>query len=258
MTPKDPCGPCSVSACGGCPQAGVSRRGFLAGSLALPALRSTSAAGVRDPARQAPIAQPLAVQPVLLYETPQRRPATSWRAWGGIQTEQDAAAEQERIRRELFHVSSQAGFRVQIRPLAAVKSPEQAAALAREPGDVRLVYAAGGSAKALEALTPPDRWNLLFLRHRSGPVYLWYEIAHPRYLRKTVDDYGQPGMRVEDVVVDDQADLLARLRGLYGLKNTLGKRIVAVGGPSGWGEGGRTAPDRARELWKLDIRTVSY
>jgi L-fucose isomerase-like protein len=48
------------------------------------------------------------------------------------------------------------------------------------------------------------------------------------------------------------------LRGLYGLKNTLGKRIVALGGPSGWGAGGAGAPERAHETWKFDIRTVSY
>jgi L-fucose isomerase-like protein len=73
-----------------------------------------------------------------------------------------------------------------------------------------------------------------------------------------VDEYGQPGMDVQDVVVDSLDEILIRLRALHGLKNIRGKRIVAVGGASGWGEGGRRAPDRARELWKLDIRNVSY
>ncbi len=31
----------------------------------------------------------------------------------------------------------------------------------------------------LEALTAKDKWNLMFLRHDPGPVYLWYEIVHP-------------------------------------------------------------------------------
>jgi len=51
---------------------------------------------------------------------------------------------------------------------------------------------------------------------------------------------------------------LWRLRAFYGLKNILGKRIVAVGGAGAWGAGGRGAQDRARETWKLDIVPVSY
>ncbi|MGA1822856.1 MAG: hypothetical protein ACMUIG_10055, partial [Thermoplasmatota archaeon] len=57
-------------------------------------------------------------------------------------------------------------------------------------------------------------WNLMFLRHSPGPVYLWYEIVHPRFLRKTVDEYGQPGMDVHDVVVDSYDEL----RSVYGKK----------------------------------------
>ena len=49
-----------------------------------------------------------------------------------------------------------------------------------------------------------------------------------------------------------------RLRALAGLKNTTGKRILAIGGASGWGDGGRNAPDRARELWNLEIQEVAY
>jgi len=73
-----------------------------------------------------------------------------------------------------------------------------------------------------------------------------------------VDEYGQPNMGVEDVVVDRYDELLWRLRALGGLKNTLGKRIVAVGGPGGWGAGGKPAPQRSREAFKLDIQTATY
>ena len=48
----------------------------------------------------------------------------------------------------------------------------------------------------------------------------------------------------------------ALLRALCGLRNAIGSRILAVGGPGGWAT--RTAPDLARDRWKLDIRTVSY
>jgi L-fucose isomerase-like protein len=89
-------------------------------------------------------------------------------------------------------------------------------------------------------------------------VYLWYEIAHPRFLRKTTDQYKEPGMDVWDIVVDDYGEVLWRLRALYGLKNAMGTRIVAIGDAGGWGEGGMSAPQIAREIWKLDIKPVAY
>jgi hypothetical protein len=135
---------------------------------------------------------------------------------------------------------------------------EQASALANENYDVVLIYAAGGGGDILERLVTPKRWNLMFLRHDPGPVYLWYEIAHPRFLRKTVDDYGQPGMDVDDVVVDRHEEVLWRLRALHGLKNTLGKRMIAIGGSGGWGEGGQKAPEIARNLWKMDLVDYPY
>jgi L-fucose isomerase-like protein len=53
-------------------------------------------------------------------------------------------------------------------------------------------------------------------------------------------------------------ELTWRLRGLCGLKNALGTRIVAIGGADGWGPNGGQAPEHSREKWKLDIRTVAY
>jgi hypothetical protein len=201
---------------------------------------------------------PLRVQPVLIYEVPQRRPQTSWRNWGAIQTEAQAEDEKRRIQGELQRVSREADFPLELLPLAAVKTRAEAARLAQGDHDGVILYAAGGWVDGLEALTDPRKWNVMFLRHRSGPVYLWYEIAHNRYLRKTVDDFGQPGMDVLDVVVDDPGELLWRLRALAGLKNTLGKPIVALGGAGGWGEGGRTAPQRTQELWKMKLIDVPY
>ena len=40
-------------------------------------------------------------------------------------------------------------------------------------------------------------------------------------------------MTLDDVVVDDYDEVLWRLRALYGLKNFVGQRIVALGGPGG-------------------------
>ncbi len=244
---------------------GVTRRDFLAGVSAFGAggVLSTAIQGPSGRPAVAPGGQPapsvgLKMQPVLTYSTPARRNATSWREWGGVQTDAAAADEASRIEAELVRLRSQADFPLEFLPLIKVKDRDHAARAAAGDHDGVIMYAAGGPAQVLEALALPQKWNLMFLRHRSGPVYLWYEIAHNRFLRKTVDDFGQAGMDVQDIVVDDPGELLWRLRALHGLKNTLGKRIVAVGGASGWGQGGRTAPERARQLWKLEIVEVSY
>ena len=202
--------------------------------------------------------RPLKVQPVLTYALPQRQEHTSWRSWGGLQTAQDLAAEKNRITAELDKLKAKADFPLEILPLAAVASATEAAAAAQGDYDTMLVYAAGGGGEILQKLISPQKSNLMFLRHEPGPVYLWYEIVHPRFLRNTVDQFGQTGLDVKDVVVDNPEELLWRFRALHGLKNTLGKRIVAIGGPRGWGAGGQKAPEIARNLWKLDIVDYTY
>jgi hypothetical protein len=256
---------CSSASCGGCTAARITRRKFLAkagalaaGGLALEGLPVAAANQNKPREAPSPASVPLKVQPVLIYQIFERKQATSWRPWGGLLTERDANEEKERIGRELAALRATAKFPLEIMPLRAVKDADQGAAVATGTHDVLIMYAAGGDTKTLEALTAVNKWNLMFVRHRSGPVYLWYEIAHPHYLRKAVDQYGQPGMSVQDVVVDSPAELLWRLRALCGLKNTLGKRIVAVGGAGGWGTGGEQAPARAQQLWRLDIRTTPY
>ena len=97
-----------------------------------------------------------------------------------------------------------------------------------------------------------------FCRHKSGPVYLWYEIISPRYLRQHTDTRVKEGVDDEDVVIDSQEELLWRLRALCGLKNTLGFRILAVGGPGGWAQPKGVVPQLVKEKWKFDIRTVTY
>ena len=245
----------------------LNRREFLfrvgaatAGSLAaLPVLGAFAAnPDLALPSRGPKPAKPLRVQPVLTYDLPKKREATSWRGWGGIQTETQAAEEKQRIEAELTKLKKNPGFALEVLPIATPRKLEEAAALAKGDHDVMLMYAAGGDGRLLETLTTPGKWNLMFLRHDSGPVYLWYEIVHPRFLRKTVDAYGQPGFAVEDVVVDRPEEILWRLRALHGLKNTLGKKVVAIGGAGGWGAGGQKAPEIARNLWKLDLVDVTY
>jgi len=201
---------------------------------------------------------PLRVQPVLACTLFRPRRQTSWRPWGGLHTEHDIGEEEQRIKGEMTALSSSADFPDEVLPLVTLNNREQAAGVAKGNHDVLLLYAANTGGDILEALTNPEKWTVLFLRHKSGPVYLWYEVIHNRYLRKTVDEYGQPGADYQDVVVDKMDEVLWRLRALYGLRNTLGKRIVAIGGPGGWGVGGQQAPEIARNLWKMDIQTVEY
>jgi len=59
-------------------------------------------------------------------------------------------------------------------------------------------------------------------------------------------------------VIDSPDELLWRLRALCGLHNTLGTRIVALGGPGGWAQPAGVVPKLVEEKWKFDIRTVSY
>lgn len=207
---------------------------------------------------QQPIRHPLRVQPILVYRFYQRAPERSWRPWGGLMTPADVEAEKSRIQQELGQIHSSADFPLEFLPLAEVQTAEQATQVARGPYDVGLVYAASGEVQFYEALNRTGKWNIIFVRHRSGPVYLWYEIVHPRLLRKTVDEYGEPGLGPGDVVVDELADLLWRLRALAALRNTLGKRIVCIGGAGGWGKGGELAPSRARTVFHMDLQTVSY
>lgn len=256
---------CCGSPCPARGQVGITRREFLADAgvaamagWSLPNLGMGAPSPVPDRPRQAPIDHPLKVQPVLIYDLYDRRPATSWRPWGGLLTEQDVEQEKARISQEVASMRASADFALEVLPLATARRVEEVATIVAGSHDVLLMYAASGDGQVLEALTVADKWNLMFLRHRSGPVYLWYEIVHPRYLRKAVDEFTQPGIDLRDVVVDSHDEVLWRLRALHGLKNALGKRIVAVGGPSGWGQGGQQAPDLAREIWKLDIQTVSY
>ena len=205
----------------------------------------------------------LRVQPILVYEIYKRKPAVSWRPWGGLHTEKDVSEEINRISEELLSLSKKADFPLQILPVIKVKTVEEAMKIRDTDGyDVPIVYAASGWTNMIEGSVTEKRNNIIFLRHRSGPVYLWYEIIHNRFLREGGKDfelntYRNPaGIDIHDVVVDDYQELLYKLRALYAVNNFIGKRIIALGGASGWSC--PKAPDVSLEKFKIDIKTVSY
>jgi hypothetical protein len=257
---------CSCCLSRSCPvrdQAGSNRREFLAGVGAVTAAGlaiSTLSGGTvgYESNRIKPIRRPLRVQPVLVYDIAKKREGVSWRNWGGIHTEDNAKQERKRISRELEEMKASADFPLEVYPVIAVGDVAAAQKVAGGSHDVLLMYAASGWVDVLEALSNPEKWTVVFLRHRSGPVYLWYEIISNRYLRKTVDEFGQPGVTTRDIVVDRYEEVLWRLRALSGLKNTLGKKVLCVGGPAGWGQGGRTAPEKARERFSMELVDISY
>jgi hypothetical protein len=199
-------------------------------------------------------ASDLRVQPVLTYSLAERQKGRSWRNWGDVQTEAAVAAEVERINGELKRLSTQADFGLRFLPMTKLSVRQQVDALKETKADALVVYASGGWTDVLEALAGLGKPMVIFVREKSGPYYLWHEIVDSRFLRSHTDEVKQTMAGLEDVVVDDPGEILWRLRALYGLKNTVGRRIVCVGGPGGWAC--PQAPERARERFQLDMITV--
>jgi hypothetical protein len=199
------------------------------------------------------------VKPVFTYEIPERKEQTSWRSWGGIQTEKDANEEISRIQEELKTLSTQADFPVSFLPVSAVRTIEDLNKIEdlKSP-DMYLVYPAGGGMDMFDFLNKTGKDIIFFCRYKSGPVYLWYEIISPRYLRQHTDTLKVNGIDENDVVVDSPDELLWRLRALCGLKNTRNSRILAIGGPGAWSQPLDATINIVREKYKLDIQTVSY
>lgn len=204
-------------------------------------------------------ARPLRIRPVLMYATPRRREQTSWKSWGGIQTDEAARAEAERIAGELRSLASEEGGTLEILPVVCAKTAAEVEAARRPEGDAVIVYAATGGSGLLEACLAAAGDAIIFVRHRSGPVYYWYEALSTRLLSANgLDkrDSSPHRASVHDVVVDDYGELGAKLRALRAVRNLAGTRIVALGGV--WGKYSPEAPERAREKFRLDIVDVPY
>jgi len=247
---------------------GMSRRGFLGGvggAAALGGLTVLAGAQARGAetasvaGTELPPGKPLRVQPVLTYALPKPREKTSWRSYGGIATPQDVAAEAKRIEGELKKLAADAEFPVEPLPVALVDNPQKAGQAAQSDCDAILIFAAGGNGQAWFPPMIAARPCVMFLRHKSGPHYLWYEITHWRFLRRNGDAIVETNMTTDDVVVDDYAGVLWRLRALYGLKNARGTKMLAIGGLQAYsGPGQKLGPQHAKEVWGYDIQIVPY
>jgi hypothetical protein len=258
---RNTCCPCGHQHSAG----GINRRDFLQGvgtiafaSAAITGLswKAVSAAGRNEALQER---RALKVKPILVYSTPRRRHQTSWRSWGGIQTEQDAKQELSLINRELNELKAKADFPVELMRPEGIKGAADISRLSDiDKADVYLIYAAGGGMDTFAKLAERGKDIIFFCRHKSGPVYLWYEIISPRYLRQHTDTLALKGIDDGDVVIDKQDEIMWRLRALCGLRNTMGTRIIAIGGPGAWAQPRGVVPELVRQKWQFDIQTFSY
>lgn len=256
------CCPCSAHA----ENDGLTRRTFLHGvggatvlGAAVAGLTWSAVAAAEAETEAAPKPRALVVKPLLVYSIPQRHQQTSWRSWGGIQTEQHAIAETAHIKAELDALTKRADFPVQFLPVGRVQDGRNVEAMNDlDKADVFIVYAAGGGMETFNQLAKYGKDTIFFCRHKSGPVYLWYEIISPRYIRQHTDARAVKGVDDGDVVVDSQDEILWRLRALCGLRNTIGTRILAVGGPGAWAQPEGVVPDLVKKVWKFDMQTFPY
>ena len=249
----------------------ISRRNFVAmggvllGGLTLSGLQNNAFAAERGQgsfnASQAGIEmpkprKPLIVKPILVYDLPERREQTSWRNWGGIHSMEAVQEEVGRINAELTALKVKADYPVEFLDLSTVTNINQMNNHADIPKcDTILLYGAG---YAINGVQDFGKDVIIFQRWKSGPVYLQYEIVSPRFLRQHTDSTVIPGIQHSDIVTDKPSELEWRFRALCGLKNTLGSKIVTIGGSGAWSQPGEVVPELVRKIWKLEYHDVNY
>ena len=241
----------------------LSRRSFLAaGGVLMGGLSYAAFQGALQAAEGAePVAhpnqrKPLIVKPVLVYDYPQRREQTSWRGWGEVHTPEAAAEEVTRINGELGTLKQRADYPVEFMEVSTVHNinemkdhPDIAAC------DTILLYGAGGQVNGVQNF---GKDVIFFQRWKSGPVYLQYEIVSPRFLRQHTDESVIPHIKDEDVVTDKIEELEWRLRSLCGLKNTVGSKILTIGGAGAWAQPAGVVPELVKKVWKFEYHDVNY
>jgi hypothetical protein len=260
----------SQGTCGGCcssletrPTGDVSRRHFLQGmgaagvamgGLAMAAADARAQNAVPIPAEQPfPRGLALRIKPILVYDVPARADKTSWRGYCAIHSAQAAREETARIAKELDQLKQKAEFPIEVQPIQALDSQAKLAQVAVENTDLCILYAAG-TCTHWPLKTP----MVMFVRHRSGPFYLGFEIAHWRFLRRSGDSFALKNFDTDDVVVDEYSELLWRLRAMYGLKNARGTKMLTIGGLCAYShEAQENGPRVAKEVWGYEFVNVT-
>ena len=248
--------------------AAITTAGLAGGVLGLSSVLGAEDSGIEpwNPDRPPIVTgRPLRVQPILAHDVMAPREKTSWRSWGDIINEPTAAEEMQRIAGELKGLAAKADFPLELLPTAKVTTTEQAANLQKGDFDAVLLYAASNAqpvppllrrrSQARHGGLPAAPVGPLVLRLRMpGHALLPDALARVAAGATRADNHG--GTTLDDVVVDDYDEVLWRLRALYGLKNFVGQRMLALGGR--WANGTAAAPEVARTRYKLDIVPIEY
>ena len=238
----------------------VSRRGFLTtaavggamlSGLSWTQLTQANEGGLPEP----PPRTPLKVLPVLVWDHARRAPQRSWRSWGGIETPEQAADEVQRINGELAQIRQTADYPVEFLPLVSTNAASKVPAAAVEDADVVVVYGAGHNVDGCRHF---GKDVILFQRHRSGPVYLQYEIVSPRFLRQHTDDLALDTIAFDDVVTDSLDELTWRLRISVRPEEHAFTQHPLHRRPGGWAQPAGVIPDLVKKVWNLDLQTVTY
>lgn len=249
-------------------EAVISRRELLGGlgvAAAAAGLSRVEAAERKTPSdasiaggQALPKGRPIRVQPALMYSLARRQEKTSWRSYGGLDTEADVAAEIARIKGELQKLAGDAEFPIEMLPLVGVRNVEEGRKVAGTDADAIVLYGASGGTEIVNAVAASKAPMIMFIRHKSGPFYLWYEIAHWRFLRQNGDAFAVPNADVQDIVVDEYDELLWRLRALYGLANAKGTKMLAIGGLVAYSEPAQAnGPACAKDVWGYQIESIT-
>jgi len=232
---------------------GLGAAGAAAGALTLTVARIEGASERVAAAAPFPRGAALRVKPVLVFDAPTRQDQTSWRSYGGIHTLDAAREEGGRIGKELAALKAQAEFPIHVHPVEVLDSQAKFRQMRVDDTDACIVYAAGSCTE-----WPLGVPMIMFLRHRSGPFYLGLEIANWRFLRQSGDVPALPGFDTDDLVVDSQAELLWRLRALYGVKNAKGTKMLTIGGLAAYSSlAQENGPRVAREMWGYEFVNVT-
>ena len=245
------------------PQLEVSRRAFMAmGGVVMGGLSYAAFQGAVQAADDAaPLAmpnprKPLIVKPVLVWDHPQYKEQTSWRAWGDIHSPEAAEEEVLRIQSELNALQLRADYPVEFLEIASVNNIAQLNNHAdMKSCDTILLYGAGWGINGVQNF---GKDVIIFNRWKSGPVYLQYEIVSPRFLRQHTDALKLEGIDFSDVVIDKTSELDWRFRALCGLKNTKNSKIITIGGASAWAQPPGVVPQKVKEIWGFEYHDVNY
>jgi len=136
-----------------------------------PQLPTAKPAGA--PPQPFPRGAALRVKPILVYDLPTRKDKASWRNYGGIGTLEAAQAEGARIEKELKELKDTADFPIELQHPELLNSQSKLSQLTPGDTDLFVVYAAGYCTE-----WPLKAPMIMFVRYRTAPFYLGYEIAH--------------------------------------------------------------------------------